>query len=107
MVERQRKQGVAAVTTGSSVEIDGVTYGIYNDFSDALVPDGCSRTTMDYNGETVNAILQDVSGKYFVYLTEEDKDPVMALYNEKEKFICDYRNGVYHRFQLYLFVGDK
>lgn len=81
----EKAEGVTAVTTGScSVEIDGVTYGIYNDFSDALVPDGCSRTTMDYNGETVNAILQDVSGKYFVYLTEEDKDPVMALYNEKE-----------------------
>lgn len=77
--------GTTAVATGTgSVEIDGVTYTIYNDFSDALVPDGCSRTTMEYNGETVNAILQETSGKCFVYLVEGDKDPVMALYNEKE-----------------------
>ena len=77
--------GTTAVATGTgSVEIDGVTYTIYNDFSDALVPDGCSRTTMEYNGETVNAILQETSGKYFVYLVEGDKDPVMALYNEKD-----------------------
>lgn len=77
--------GTNAVATGTgSVEIDGVTYTIYNDFSDALVPDGCSRTTMEYNGETVNAILQETSGKYFVYLVEGDKDPVMALYNEKD-----------------------
>lgn len=77
--------GTTAVATGTgSVEIDGVTYTIYNDFSDALVPDGCSRTTMEYNGETVNAILQETSGKCFVYLVEGDKDPVMALYNEKD-----------------------
>ncbi len=77
--------GTTAVATGTgNVEVDGVTYTIYNDFSDALVPDGCSRTTMEYNGETVNAILQETSGKYFVYLVEADKDPVMALYNEKD-----------------------
>lgn len=77
--------GTTAVATGTgSVEIDGVTYTIYNDFSDALVPDGCSRTTIEYNGETVNAILQETSGKCFVYLVEGDKDPVMALYNEKD-----------------------
>ena len=36
-----------------------------------------------------------------------DKDPVMALYNEKDNSICDYRDGVDHRFQLYLLLGTN
>lgn len=83
--EEADDEGVTPIAAGEgSVEIDGVTYGIYNDFSDALIPDGCSRTTMEYNGETFNAVYQEASGKYFLYLAEGENDPVMALYNEKD-----------------------
>lgn len=64
------------------------------------------RNYDEYNGETVNAILQETSGKYFVYLVEGDKDPVMALYNEKITHL-HYRDGVDYRFQLYLLLGTN
>ena len=34
-------------------------YGIYENFTDALIPAGFSKTTISYNGAEHNAIKQD------------------------------------------------
>ena len=66
----------------ADVEIAGVTYSIYNDFSDVLVPTGFTRTTFNYNGADRNVIQENTTGQYVFYLITGDQAPVMALYNQ-------------------------
>lgn len=66
----------------ANIEINGTMYAIYENFTDALLPDGFSRTKMQYNGSEHNALTQDVSGKTFVFLITGSNDPIMALYEE-------------------------
>ena len=66
------------------LEISGVQYTIYNDFTDALIPVGFSRTTVNYNGADYNAVVQDASGVKFVFVKSGDSDPIYAMYNESD-----------------------
>ena len=59
-------------------------YTIYNDFTDALIPVGFSRTTVNYNGADYNAVVQDASGVKFVFVKSGDSDPIYAMYNESD-----------------------
>lgn len=66
----------------ANIEIGGTMYAIYENFTDALIPNGFSRTTIQYNGSEHNAIRQDVSGKVIAFLVTGSNDPVTALYDE-------------------------
>lgn len=77
----ERKVGEA------NIEIAGTMYGIYENFTDALIPEGFSRTTITYNGEEHNAIMQDASGKTIVFLITGTNDPVLAVYGEDGQFV--------------------
>ena len=73
----------------ANIEIAGTTYAVYENFTDALIPDGFTRSTITYNGEEHSAVVQDNSGKSFVFLVTGENDPVMALYDEKNsKFVA-------------------
>lgn len=77
-----------AVTGSSTIEIDGTTYTVYNDFSDALVPDGFSRAAVSGDGYTYSGIRQETSGKQFIYVKKEgSEDPQMVLCDEEDGFI--------------------
>ncbi len=75
--DSERKLGEA------NIEIDGTMYAVYENFTDALIPSGFTRTTISYNGEEHNAVTQDASGKTIVFLVTGENDPIMALYDEK------------------------
>lgn len=75
---------VSATGGDAVIEMSGVQYSIYNDFTDALIPVGFSRNTISYNSAEYNAIVQDASGIKFVYLKSEDSDPILAMYNETD-----------------------
>jgi hypothetical protein len=80
--EGTETSGAVTPSGDGTVEMDGTTYTIYEDFTDALIPEGFSRTSIQYNGGTHNAVQQDVSGKTMVFLRTGENDPVMALYEE-------------------------
>ena len=67
-------------TQGSAdIKISGTLYAIYENFTDALIPSGFSKTKVEYNGIEYNGVTQDISGKNFLFLVEGSDDPVMAL----------------------------
>lgn len=81
--------GTGTPTTTSSgpgveVEVGGTTYTIYEDFTDALIPEGFSRTEMQFEGAPRKGLIQDVSGEYMFYLVTGSNDPVLALYNDTD-----------------------
>lgn len=67
-----------------SIDIDGVYYAIYENFTDALIPAGFSRSTVQYAGVEHSAIRQDLSGKVFLLMISGEEDPIMVLYNESD-----------------------
>ena len=78
----------------ANVEVLGTMYGIYENFTEALIPEGFSKTTINYNGGEHSAIVQDASGEIMVYLIAGENDPVMAVYNEeKNSFVIAEQIG--------------
>lgn len=78
----------------ANVEAFGTMYGIYENFTEALIPEGFSKTTINYNGGEHNAIVQDASGEIMVYLIAGENDPVMAVYNkEMSSFVIAQQIG--------------
>lgn len=67
-----------------SIDIGGVYYAIYENFTDALIPTGFSRTTVQYAGAEHSAIRQDSSGKVILFMITGEEDPIMVLYNESD-----------------------
>lgn len=72
------------ITGEANIEIAGTMYAIYENFTDALVPEGFTRVSAQYAGAEHNAIQQDATGKLFFFLITGTNDPIMALYNEGE-----------------------
>lgn len=92
-----------------SIEIDGQYYAIYENFTDALIPMGFTRTTAQYAGTEHSAICQDVSGKVIFFMVSGDSDPIMAVYNESDStFVRAERVDVSEGFYiLVLASGDS
>lgn len=96
----ERKLGEA------NIEIAGTMYAIYENFTDALIPSGFTRTTISYNGEEHSAVTQDASGKTAVFLVTGENDPIMALYDEKNsKFVVAEQVSMGDDFYL-LILGE-
>lgn len=86
-----------------SIDIGGVYYAIYENFTDALIPTGFSRTTVQYAGAEHSAIRQDSSGKVILFMVTGEEDPIMVLYNESDStFLRAERVDVSEYF--YIFV---
>lgn len=67
---------------GDPIDIGGTTYYFYEDFSEALILDGFSKSTLDYNGYTHNVIVQDLTGKTAAYFVREDNNPKLMIYDD-------------------------
>ena len=91
-----------------SIEIGGMYYNIYENFSDALIPAGFSRSTVQYAGAEHAAIRQDTSGKVFLFMISGDGDPIMVLYNESDStFVLAERVDVSESFYILILAsGD-
>lgn len=67
---------------GEPVDINGTSYYFYEDFSEALILDGFSKGTLDYNGYTHNVIVQDLTGRTAAYFVKEDNNPTLMIYDD-------------------------
>ncbi len=54
--------------TGPTVEVDGTSYVVSGDFSDAIIPGGFERTEMQFEGQTCTVVTQAASGATAMYL---------------------------------------
>ena len=70
------------VVVGEPVDINGTIYYFYEDFSEALILDGFSKSTLEYDGYTHNVIVQDLTGKTAAYFVSDDNDPELMIYDE-------------------------
>lgn len=91
-----------------SIEIGGAYYSIYENFTDALIPAGFSRSTVQYAGAEHSAIRQDASGKTILFMITGEEDPIMVLYNENDStFMRAERVDVSESFYIFvLSSGD-
>ncbi len=91
----------------ANIDVMGTKYGIYENFTDALIPEGFSKTTISYNGNEHNAIQQDSSGKVMVYLIAGSNDPVIALYDETDSsFTIAEQISLGEEFYIFL-LGER
>lgn len=67
--------------TGPQVDVNGVSYKISNDFADVLIPESFVRTAFTFEGVECQALKQEASGLYMVYLMDAQEQAKMFLYN--------------------------
>lgn len=86
-----------------SIDIGGMYYNIYENFTDALIPAGFTRSTVQYAGAEHSAVRQDTSGKVFLFMISGESDPIMVLYNENDStFVQAERVDVSENFYLFI-----
>ena len=86
-----------------SIDIGGVYYNIYENFTDALIPAGFTRSTVQYAGAEHSAVRQDSSGKVFLFMISGESDPIMVLYNESDStFMRAERVDVSENFYIFI-----
>ena len=91
-----------------SIDIGGVYYNIYENFTDALIPAGFTRSTVQYAGAEHSAVRQDSSGKVFLFMISGESDPIMVMYNEIDStFMRAERVDVSENFYIFILsAGD-
>ena len=62
----------SAAGEGPAVEVNGTSYVISGDFSDAILPGGFTRSEMQFEGETITVVTQAASGATAIYLVPAD-----------------------------------
>ena len=86
--------GDAAATTTSAedmqVEVNGVTYTLTDNFADADIPSGYSRTQMPLDGQDRQMVTNDINSIYLAYLTDADLIGDFFLYNEEDATFAPY-----------------
>lgn len=74
-----------AAAGGTQVEVDGAQYVITGGFSDAIIPEGFTKGTLQFEGADCEVITQEASGISAFYLTPaEGGDADFFLYNTDE-----------------------
>lgn len=87
-VGKENSAAVMSVSGSETIEISGTVYNVYNDFSDALIPEGFSRATVTSERGSFNGLEQDNSGKQFIYVMQAGgQDPILAYYDKSEGFV--------------------
>ena len=76
----ENKDGEAA-SGGLQVQIDGKTYTVNENFSEAVIPNGFTATEMQLDGKTTKAMLQESSGQYLFYLEDSEGNSDYFLYS--------------------------
>lgn len=75
-------QPVVAPSGGSAtVEVNGVSYTISNDFTDLVIPEGFERSELALDGAVYSAVKQTTSDTILAYLQPQEGDAEFFLYN--------------------------
>ncbi len=63
------------------VDVDGETYSVNENFSEAAIPKGFTATDMELDGTTTKAMQQETSGQYMFYLDDSEGNSDYFLYS--------------------------
>lgn len=67
-----------------SVDVDGVSYTLVEDFSDLVIPEGFERSELELDGGTHTVVKQTTSEIKLAYLQPEEGDADFFLYNSDD-----------------------
>ena len=81
-----------STASGPSVEVNGTSYVISGDFSDAIIPGGFERSEMQFEGQTCTVVTQASSGATAMYL-------VPAAGGEGDFFLYNTDDGSFSPFE--------
>lgn len=70
-------------TTGTSVDVNGVTYTFSDGFADTDIPAGYAVTTIEYDGAQHKVVKHEVSGLYLGYLVDANSMGKFFVYVEE------------------------
>lgn len=82
----------AAAGNGTQVEVDGTQYVITGGFTDAVIPEGFSRGTLQFEGADCEVVTQESSGISAFYLTP-------AAGGDADFFLYNADNGTFSPFE--------
>lgn len=82
----------AASANGPSVEVNGTSYVVSGDFSDAIIPGGFERSEMQFEGQTCTVVTQAASGATAMYL-------VPAAGGDGDFFLYNTNDGTFSPFE--------
>lgn len=69
-------------STGSlQVTVDGKTYTVNENFTEAAIPKGFTATDMELDGTSTKAMMQESSGQYMFYLEDSEGNSDYFLYS--------------------------
>lgn len=80
----------AASASDKQVEVNGVTYTLTDEFADADIPSGYSRTQVDLDGEQRQMVTNESGSIYLAYLFDADKVGDFFLYNVEDATFAPY-----------------
>lgn len=72
------------------VEVDGAVYTLTDEFADADIPGGYSKTTISLDGEDRQMVKNDKNGVVLGYLRDKDNMGEFFLYSEEEATFSPY-----------------
>ena len=81
-----------SAASGPSVEVNGTSYVISGDFSDAIIPGGFERSEMQFEGQACTVVTQASSGATAMYL-------VPAAGGEGDFFLYNTDDGSFSPFE--------
>ena len=84
--------GTAVSGSGTQVEVDGVQYVIAGGFTDAVIPEGFTRGTLQFEGADCEVVTQEASGTSAFYLTP-------AAGGDADFFLYNADNGTFSPFE--------
>lgn len=100
LIQSAAQTAAAPTGTGAEVTVDDIPYKISNDFSDALIPTGFSKSEMTYEGTTCQIIKQDTSDESAMYL-------VPAAGGEGDFFMYNKDKGTFAPFEAVDISTDR
>ena len=80
--------------TGVTVDVDGVTYTISNEFPEDAIPKGYEAAKLDYDMVEYNAVFSGEFGLYLVYLINEENAGDFFMYVEEDATFAPYEQIV-------------
>lgn len=72
------------------VEVNGVAYTLTDNFADADIPNGYSRTKVSLDGQERQMVENETSGACLAYLKDADSVGDFFLYNEEDATFAPY-----------------
>lgn len=78
------ENGDKAATGAAQVEVNGKTYTVNENFSEAVIPKGFAGVQAELDGKTTKAMIQQSSGQYLYYLEDGEGNSNYFLYSSED-----------------------